>query len=111
MLPQHTAVSRHNASGAGGVQHHHLSYSADSQQLRGTVAPTAFRLNPALIAGGDVVGDEPARGRDDYNVIHHERRAREAPARKLGTRVGCRVASPHDRAAFGIECVQDSRCT
>src|SRR6188474_2945354 len=58
----------------------------------------------------DVVGDElTAEGNDD-DVVHHQRRACEAPLGDLDARVGRRVARPQLFAGAGIERVQDSGC-
>src|SRR5437870_8470466 len=73
------------------------------------VATAAGRAQPAPIAGGEVVGDEPASGGYDDGVVNHQWRAREAPDRNLDAGVGRRVARPHDGAVTGIERVQDSR--
>src|SRR5215468_143569 len=72
------------------------------------VAPAAGRPEPAPRAGGEVIGDELARGGNDHNVADHQRRAREAPCRDLCAGVGRRIARPHGRAVTGVESVQDS---
>src|SRR5439155_21310734 len=45
------------------------------------------------------------------DVVNHQGRARETPARDFLPSVGCRVARPHDRTVTGVERVQDSGCT
>src|SRR5271157_3190344 len=72
------------------------------------VAGAAGRAEPARITGGEVVGDQPAGGGDDDDVVNHQWRACEAPVRDLRAGVGRRVARPNDRAVTGVECVQDS---
>ena len=76
--------------------------------MRRAVAAAAGRAEPARIAGGEVVGDELAGGGDDHDVVDHQRRAREAPARDLHAGVGRRVARPDDGAVTGVERVHDS---
>ena len=61
-----------------------------------------------LVAGGEVVGDERAGDGDDDDVVDHQRRARESPARDLRVGVGRRVPRPHDGAVPCVEHVQDS---
>src|SRR6266403_3835010 len=77
--------------------------------MRRAVAGAAVRLNPPRSAGREVVGGKPAGGRGNDNVVNHQRRTREAPARKLGAGVGRRVARPYHGAVTGVERVQDSR--
>src|SRR5438874_2238837 len=76
--------------------------------MRRAVATAAVRAEPARFAGGQVVGDELAGGGDDDDVVDHQWRAREAPARDLLAGVGPSVARPHDGAVTGIERVHDS---
>ena len=108
MLPEQRAVGRRDAGRAGSAQQQDLRDSVDRHQVRRAVAPAAGRAEPARIAGGEVVGGERAGGGDDDEVVDHQRRAREAPARDLRAGVGRRVARPHDGAVAGVERVQDS---
>ena len=106
VLPEQRAVGRRDAGRAGAAEHQDLRDAVDRRQVRRAVA-AAGRAEPARLAGGEVVGDERA-GVDDDQVVDHQGRAREAPARDLGAGVGRRVARPHDAAVTGVEHVQDS---
>src|SRR6266446_3375368 len=75
------------------------------------VASAARRAEPAPIASGGVVGDQLPSGGGNDDVIDHQRRARETPARDLLAGVGRRVARPHERAVTGVERVQDASRT
>src|SRR5437588_5108523 len=72
------------------------------------VATAAGRPEPAWTAGCDVVRGEPARGGHDDDVIDHQGRAGEAPARDVDGCVGRRVARPHHRAVTGVKRIHDS---
>src|SRR3990172_12634598 len=101
MLPKERAVGRRVAGYTGFALQQDLLDPVDRQQLRRAVATAALRTEPARLTGGDVVGNELARGGDDDHVVDHERRAREPPARDLRVGVGRHVAGPHAGAGTG----------
>ena len=107
VLPEHCAVGGRDADRAGSIEQQNLCDSVDRHPMWRAVAPAAGRAEPAPIASGDVVGDERSRGGDDDDIVDHQWRAREAPARDFLAGVGRRVAGPHDRTVTGVERVQD----
>src|SRR5215471_18287452 len=108
VLPEPLAVGQGDARRAGFAHQQDLLDSVDRQEMWRAVAPAAGRPEPAPRAGGEVIGDELARGGNDHNVADHQRRAREAPRRDLCAGVGRRIARPDDSAVTGVESVQDS---
>src|SRR5574341_1404263 len=108
VLPEQAAVGRRDAGRAGASEQQDLRHTADRREMRRAVAAAAFRTEPALIPGGYVVCGEPAGGGHDHDVAHHQRRAGEAPARRLDARFGRGVTRPDDRAVAGVERVQDT---
>ena len=107
VLPELLAIGRRDAGRSRAAHQQDLGDAADRHQVRRAVAPAAGLGEPARLAGGDLVGGEPAGGGDDEEVVDQQGRARDAPVRNLRAGVGHGVARPYDRAAAGVERVQD----
>src|SRR5256885_4924723 len=84
MFPEHRAVRRCDTDRARAAQQYDLCDSIDGHQLWRAVTGAAGRDAPTRSAGGKIICGEAAGGRNNDQVLYRQRRAGEAPARKLG---------------------------
>src|SRR5262249_13684135 len=101
-------VSRRDADHPGPVQQENLADSADRYQVRRAIASAAGLRQPALVAGGAIVGDEPAARGGDNQVVNYQWGTREAPARELRPGAGGSIARAPDCTVGRVQRGQDA---